>query len=165
MKGIISWDHGPTLKFTFDWLLHVLINLFWLIACSFSQFIPVVQTQSDKKPAVNGSYIAQINPVDKGCLLEKYSSKYTDCEFGLLANLYASEGQPGKVRTWSKGDFACRALWLKGNPRFNVLKSVFCNSKEAILWKKYPNRRNSCWWTRRKNGGDREVFEFLRNKY
>lgn len=66
----------------------------------FSQFIPIVQTKSEKKPAVNGSYIAQINPADKGCLLEKYSSKYTDCEFGLLANLYASEGQPGKVGTF-----------------------------------------------------------------
>lgn len=117
---------------SFDWLLHVLINLFWLIACSFSQFIPIVQTQSDKKPAVNGSYIAQINPADKGCLLEKYSSKYTDCEFGLLANLYASEGQPGKVRTWSKGDFACRALWLKGNPHFSVLKFSMIRVKKQF---------------------------------
>jgi len=95
-----------------------------ILTCSFSQLIPIVQTKSDKKPAVNGSYVAQINPADKGCLLEKYSSKYTDCEFGLLANLYASEGQPGKVRTWIKGDFACRALWLKGNSCFNVIRSV-----------------------------------------
>ncbi|XP_009944774.1 PREDICTED: ester hydrolase C11orf54 homolog isoform X2 [Leptosomus discolor] len=66
-----------------------------------AELIPIVQTKSEKKPAVNGSYIAQINPADKGCLLEKYSSKYTDCEFGLLANLYASEGQPGKPPEFS----------------------------------------------------------------
>uniref|UniRef100_A0A8D0H8V1 Chromosome 11 open reading frame 54 n=1 Tax=Sphenodon punctatus TaxID=8508 RepID=A0A8D0H8V1_SPHPU len=53
--------------------------------------------QSENKPAVNGSYIAQINPEDGGCLLEKYRNKHTDCECGLLANLYASKGLPGKV--------------------------------------------------------------------
>ncbi|XP_074840339.1 ester hydrolase C11orf54 homolog isoform X2 [Carettochelys insculpta] len=61
------------------------------------KFIPVVQAESEQKPAINASYIALINPADGGCLLEKYSDKYSDCEFGLLANLYASEGQPGKV--------------------------------------------------------------------
>ncbi|XP_068936328.1 ester hydrolase C11orf54 homolog isoform X6 [Petaurus breviceps papuanus] len=59
--------------------------------------MPIVQTKSDHKPAVNGSYFAQINPVDGGCLLEKYSKKYDDFGFALLANLFASEGQPGKV--------------------------------------------------------------------
>ncbi|KAF2982447.1 hypothetical protein EK904_014901 [Melospiza melodia maxima] len=78
------------------------------------KFIPIVQTKSEKKPAVNGSYIAQINPADKGCLLEKYSSKYTDCEFGLLANLYASEGQPGKV------------IEVKANGRTGELNFVTC---------------------------------------
>ncbi|XP_077030097.1 ester hydrolase C11orf54 homolog isoform X1 [Agelaius phoeniceus] len=79
-----------------------------------AEFIPIVQTKSEKKPAVNGSYIAQINPADKGCLLEKYSSKYTDCEFGLLANLYASEGQPGKV------------IEVKANGRTGELNFVTC---------------------------------------
>ncbi|XP_034614847.1 ester hydrolase C11orf54 homolog isoform X2 [Trachemys scripta elegans] len=62
-----------------------------------AEFIPVAQAESEEKPAVNASYTAQINPADGGCLLEKYSNKYSDCEFGLLANLYASQGQPGKV--------------------------------------------------------------------
>ncbi|KAJ7422399.1 Ester hydrolase C11orf54 like protein [Pitangus sulphuratus] len=79
-----------------------------------AELIPIVQTKSEKKPAVNGSYVAQINPADKGCLLEKYSSKYTDCEFGLLANLYASEGQPGKV------------IEVKANGRTGELNFVSC---------------------------------------
>uniref|UniRef100_A0A8C3S539 DUF1907 domain-containing protein n=1 Tax=Chelydra serpentina TaxID=8475 RepID=A0A8C3S539_CHESE len=62
-----------------------------------AEFIPVAQAESEQKPAVNASYTAQINPADGGCLLAKYSNKYNDCEFGLLANLYASQGQPGKV--------------------------------------------------------------------
>lgn len=76
----------------------VIFIILTLIVINLLQLIPIVQTKNEKKPAINGSYIAQINPADKGCLLEKYSSKYSDCEFGLLANLYASEGQPGKVR-------------------------------------------------------------------
>ncbi|OXB78223.1 UNVERIFIED_CONTAM: hypothetical protein H355_006166 [Colinus virginianus] len=79
-----------------------------------AELIPIVQTKNEKKPAVNGSYIAQINPADKGCLLEKYSSKYSDCEFGLLANLYASEGQPGKV------------IEVKVNGRTGELNFVSC---------------------------------------
>ncbi|RXM97738.1 Ester hydrolase C11orf54-like, partial [Acipenser ruthenus] len=47
--------------------------------------------------AVNGSYYSTINPADGACLQEKYSEKYSDCDFGLLANLYACEGKPGKV--------------------------------------------------------------------
>ncbi|XP_035757089.1 ester hydrolase C11orf54 homolog isoform X2 [Egretta garzetta] len=91
-----------------------------------AELIPVVQTKSEKKPAVNGSYIAQINPVDKGCLLEKYSSKYTDCEFGLLANLYASEGQPGKV------------IEVKANGRTGELNFVSC--LRQILEKHYGEK-------------------------
>ncbi|NXX01905.1 CK054 hydrolase, partial [Larus smithsonianus] len=79
-----------------------------------AELIAIVQSKSEKKPAVNGSYIAQINPADKGCLLEKYSSKYNDCEFGLLANLYASEGQPGKV------------IEVKANGRTGELNFVTC---------------------------------------
>ncbi|KAJ7320081.1 hypothetical protein JRQ81_019592 [Phrynocephalus forsythii] len=62
-----------------------------------AELIPVVLAQSEGKAAVNESYVAKINPENGGCLLEKYKSKYKDCEFGLLANLYASEGLPGKV--------------------------------------------------------------------
>ncbi|XP_001513115.1 ester hydrolase C11orf54 homolog [Ornithorhynchus anatinus] len=62
-----------------------------------AEFMPIIQAESEERRAVNGSYIAQINPADGGCLLEKYSEKYEDCDFGLLANLYASQGQPGKV--------------------------------------------------------------------
>ncbi|NXK24478.1 CK054 hydrolase, partial [Arenaria interpres] len=91
-----------------------------------AELIPIVQTKSEKKPAVNGSYIAQINPADKGCLLEKYSSKYTDCEFGLLANLYASEGQPGKV------------IEVKANGRTGELNFVSC--LRQILEKHYGEK-------------------------
>uniref|UniRef100_A0A8B9PWN5 Chromosome 11 open reading frame 54 n=1 Tax=Apteryx owenii TaxID=8824 RepID=A0A8B9PWN5_APTOW len=91
-----------------------------------AELIPIVQAKSEKKPAVNGSYIAQINPADKGCLLEKYSSKYTDCEFGLLANLYASEGQPGKV------------IEVKANERTGELNFVSC--LRQILEKHYGEK-------------------------
>ncbi|NXU49878.1 CK054 hydrolase, partial [Turnix velox] len=91
-----------------------------------AELIPIVQTKSEKNPAVNGSYIAQINPADKGCLLEKYSSKYTDCEFGLLANLYASEGQPGKV------------IEVKANGRTGELNFVSC--LRQILEKHYGEK-------------------------
>lgn len=62
-----------------------------------AELMPVVQTEGEGKPAVNGSYYSTINPADGACLQEKYSEKYSDCDFGLLANLYACEGKPGKV--------------------------------------------------------------------
>lgn len=62
-----------------------------------SEFMPVIQAESEHNPPVNGSYFARINPADGGCLLEKYSQKYHDFGCALLANLFASEGQPGKV--------------------------------------------------------------------
>uniref|UniRef100_A0A8C6FA23 DUF1907 domain-containing protein n=1 Tax=Monodon monoceros TaxID=40151 RepID=A0A8C6FA23_MONMO len=62
-----------------------------------SEFMPVVQTESEHKPPVNGSYLAPVNSAEGGCLLEKYSEKYHDLGCALLANLFASEGQPGKV--------------------------------------------------------------------
>ncbi|XP_019385883.1 PREDICTED: ester hydrolase C11orf54 homolog [Crocodylus porosus] len=58
-----------------------------------AELIPIAQTETEQKHAVNASYTARINPTDGGCLLEKY--KYSG--FGLLANLFASQGQPGKV--------------------------------------------------------------------
>ncbi|KAL7983254.1 hypothetical protein Chor_000130 [Crotalus horridus] len=61
------------------------------------KFVPIVQAEKGERAAINGSYLAKISPVDGSCLLQKYSSLYNDCEFGLLANLYASEGLPGKV--------------------------------------------------------------------
>ncbi|XP_006897240.1 PREDICTED: ester hydrolase C11orf54 homolog isoform X2 [Elephantulus edwardii] len=61
-----------------------------------AEFMPIVQTASEKKSPVNGSYFAQVNPADGDCLLEKYSEKYHDFGCALLANLFASEGQPGK---------------------------------------------------------------------
>nr|XP_060461339.1 ester hydrolase C11orf54 homolog isoform X3 [Panthera onca]XP_060461340.1 ester hydrolase C11orf54 homolog isoform X3 [Panthera onca] len=61
------------------------------------EFMPIIQTESEHKSPVNGSYFAHVNPADEGCLLEKYSEKYHDFGCALLANLFASEGQPGKV--------------------------------------------------------------------
>nr|XP_023688860.1 ester hydrolase C11orf54 homolog [Paramormyrops kingsleyae] len=62
-----------------------------------AELMPLVVTASEGKLAVNGSYLASINPADGKCLQEKYSDKYRDCDFGLLGNLYACEGKPGKV--------------------------------------------------------------------
>ncbi len=61
--------------------------------------MPLVLTEAEGRPAVNASYFSSINPVDGKCLQEKYSNRFHDCDFGLLANLYACEGKPGKVRT------------------------------------------------------------------
>uniref|UniRef100_A0A8B9K8E5 DUF1907 domain-containing protein n=1 Tax=Astyanax mexicanus TaxID=7994 RepID=A0A8B9K8E5_ASTMX len=61
------------------------------------ELMPLVLTESEDKPAVNGSYFSSINPVDGKCLQEKYSERFSDCDFGLLANLFACEGKPGKV--------------------------------------------------------------------
>lgn len=59
--------------------------------------MPLVLTEAEGRPAVNSSYFSSINPADGQCLQEKYSDKYSDCSFGLLGNLYACEGKPGKV--------------------------------------------------------------------
>ncbi|KAI2664328.1 hypothetical protein H4Q32_002505 [Labeo rohita] len=61
------------------------------------KLIPLVLTEAEGRPAVNSSYFSSINPVDEKCLLEKYSDRFSDCDFGLLANLYACEGKPGQV--------------------------------------------------------------------
>lgn len=75
--------------------------------------MPVIQTESEHKPPVNGSYFACINPEDGGCLLEKYSEKYRDYGCALLANLFASEGQPGKVIFVHKNTMFFRVLSYK----------------------------------------------------
>ncbi|XP_066551267.1 ester hydrolase C11orf54 homolog [Amia ocellicauda] len=62
-----------------------------------AELVPLVLTENEGQQVVNGSYYASINPADGKCLQEKYSDKYKDCDFGLLANLYACEGKPGKV--------------------------------------------------------------------
>ncbi|KAG7223211.1 hypothetical protein INR49_015744 [Caranx melampygus] len=62
-----------------------------------AELMPLVLTEAEGKPAVNSSYFSSINPADGQCLLEKYSDKFSDCNFGLLGNLYACEGRSGKV--------------------------------------------------------------------
>ncbi|XP_062261408.1 ester hydrolase C11orf54 homolog [Platichthys flesus] len=62
-----------------------------------AELVPAVLTEAEGRPAVNSSYYSSINPADGQCLQEKYSDKFSDCNFGLLGNLYACEGQPGKV--------------------------------------------------------------------
>lgn len=59
--------------------------------------MPVVHTASEQNRPVNGSYFARVNPADGKYLLEKYSQKHHDFGCALLANLFASEGKPGKV--------------------------------------------------------------------
>ncbi|XP_034088895.1 ester hydrolase C11orf54 homolog isoform X2 [Gymnodraco acuticeps] len=62
-----------------------------------SRLMPLVLTEAEGRPAVNSSYFASINPADGQCLQEKYNNKFSDCNFGLLGNLYACEGKSGKV--------------------------------------------------------------------
>ncbi|XP_060941615.1 ester hydrolase C11orf54 homolog [Limanda limanda] len=62
-----------------------------------AELVPAVLTEAEGRPAVNSSYYSSINPADGQCLQEKYSDKFSDCNFGLLGNLYACEGHPGKV--------------------------------------------------------------------
>nr|XP_011744217.1 ester hydrolase C11orf54 homolog [Macaca nemestrina] len=91
-----------------------------------SEFMPVIQTESEHKPPVNGSYFAHVNPADGGCLLEKYSEKHHDFECALLANLFASEGQPGKV------------IEVKAKRRTGPLNFVTC--MRQTLEKHYGNK-------------------------
>ncbi|PNJ86387.1 C11orf54 isoform 15, partial [Pongo abelii] len=88
--------------------------------------MPVIQTESEHKPPVNGSYFAHVNPADGGCLLEKYSEKCHDFECALLANLFASEGQPGKV------------IEVKAKRRTGPLNFVTC--MRQTLEKHYGNK-------------------------
>ncbi|XP_029924512.1 ester hydrolase C11orf54 homolog [Myripristis murdjan] len=62
-----------------------------------AELMPLVLTEAEGRPAVNSSYFSSINPADGQCLQERYSEKFSDCKFGLLGNLYACEGKPGKV--------------------------------------------------------------------
>lgn len=62
-----------------------------------AELMPLVLTEAEGRPAVNSSYFSSVNPADGQCLQEKYSERFSDSNFGLLANLYACEGKPGKV--------------------------------------------------------------------
>ncbi|KAF3706650.1 Ester hydrolase C11orf54 -like protein [Channa argus] len=62
-----------------------------------AELMPLVLTEAQGRPAVNSSYFACINPANGQCLQEKYSDRFSDCNFGLLGNLYACEGKSGKV--------------------------------------------------------------------
>ncbi|XP_056412432.1 ester hydrolase C11orf54 homolog isoform X2 [Hyla sarda] len=62
-----------------------------------AEMIFSIKSESPTSPAINGNYLASVNPADNSCLLEKYREKHSDHDFGLLSNLYASEGNPGKV--------------------------------------------------------------------
>lgn len=81
------------------------MHVYWLNVALFSdagllfhpQLMPLVLTEAQGRPAVNSSYFSSINPADGQCLQEKYCDKSSDCSFGLLGNLYACEGKPGKV--------------------------------------------------------------------
>lgn len=70
--------------------------------------MPLVLTEHEGKPAVNASYFSSVDPADGKCLLEKYSDRFCDCNFGLLANLYACDGHPGKV-----GESPNRTLFIQ----------------------------------------------------
>ncbi|XP_018610714.1 ester hydrolase C11orf54 homolog isoform X1 [Scleropages formosus] len=62
-----------------------------------AELMPLVVTEIEGRSALNGSYFSYINPADGTCLQEKYSDRFDDCDFGLLANLYACEGKAGQV--------------------------------------------------------------------
>uniref|UniRef100_A0A8C5EER3 DUF1907 domain-containing protein n=1 Tax=Gouania willdenowi TaxID=441366 RepID=A0A8C5EER3_GOUWI len=62
-----------------------------------AELMPLVLTEKEGQPTVNSSYFSSINPADGQCLQKKYSDHFSDCHFGLLGNLFACEGKPGKV--------------------------------------------------------------------
>ncbi|XP_071393348.1 ester hydrolase C11orf54 homolog isoform X3 [Centroberyx affinis] len=66
-----------------------------------AELMPLVLTEAEGRPAVNSSYFSSINPADGQCLQERFSDKFSGCDFGLLGNLYACEGKPGKPREFS----------------------------------------------------------------
>ncbi|KAM5180180.1 ester hydrolase C11orf54 homolog isoform 1-T3 [Mantella aurantiaca] len=85
-----------------------------------AELIFSVQAESLSSPAVNRNYMASVNPEDNSCLLEKYQDKHKDHDFGLLSNLYASEGKSGKVievnakrRTGKENFVSCMRKSLK----------------------------------------------------
>ncbi|XP_029468543.1 ester hydrolase C11orf54 homolog isoform X3 [Rhinatrema bivittatum] len=113
-----------------------------------AELILSVQAAYGDKAAVNGSYVARISPAGGGCVLEKYSDRYTDCDFGLLSNLYASRGEPGKppefstcplntdedVNLWLKffemrAPLICQSVFVSRDPGFDLrLEHTHCFS-------------------------------------
>ncbi|CAH2222792.1 ester hydrolase C11orf54 homolog isoform X2 [Pelobates cultripes] len=113
-----------------------------------AEMIFSVQAESTTSPSVNGSYIASVNPADGNCLLEKYKDNHTDDEFGLLSNIYASEGKPGKPREFSacplitdddvdqwlkfyemKAPLICQSVFVSHDPGFDLrLEHTHCFS-------------------------------------
>ncbi|XP_064619529.1 ester hydrolase C11orf54 homolog isoform X2 [Lineus longissimus] len=52
-----------------------------------------IKASEDKSQVVNKTHLASVNPEDNSCILEK--ADVSDC--ALMANLFGSEGKPGKV--------------------------------------------------------------------
>lgn len=92
--------------------------------------MPIVQTESEHNPPVNGSYFSYINPADGGYLLEKYNKKYHDFGCALMANLFASEGQPGKVILSIKNIVFFKCSQVAKNLNFFTLNGVFLRKSE-----------------------------------
>ncbi|XP_039612934.1 ester hydrolase C11orf54 homolog isoform X2 [Polypterus senegalus] len=61
------------------------------------KLMPLIWTENKDRCAVNSSYYSTVNKKDQTCMLGKYSDKFSDCDIALLGNLYACEGNPGKV--------------------------------------------------------------------
>ncbi|KAG2459411.1 CK054 hydrolase, partial [Polypterus senegalus] len=62
-----------------------------------AELMPLIWTENKDRCAVNSSYYSTVNKKDQTCMLGKYSDKFSDCDIALLGNLYACEGNPGKV--------------------------------------------------------------------
>ncbi|XP_028662648.2 ester hydrolase C11orf54 homolog isoform X2 [Erpetoichthys calabaricus] len=61
------------------------------------KLIPLIWTENKDRCTVNSSYYSTVNMKDQTCVLGKYSDKFSDCDIALLGNLYACQGNPGKV--------------------------------------------------------------------
>ncbi|XP_028662647.2 ester hydrolase C11orf54 homolog isoform X1 [Erpetoichthys calabaricus] len=62
-----------------------------------AELIPLIWTENKDRCTVNSSYYSTVNMKDQTCVLGKYSDKFSDCDIALLGNLYACQGNPGKV--------------------------------------------------------------------
>ncbi len=90
--------------------------------------MPLVLTEAEGRPAVNSSYFSSINPADGQCLLEKYSDKFSDCNFGLLGNLYACEGKSGKVISLIRSSRICfLSLRMNDGACIGVPSELLCH--------------------------------------
>lgn len=103
--------------------------------------MPLVLTEAEGRPAVNGSYFASINPADGRCLLEKYSNKFSGCSFGLLGNLYACEGKSGKVTSLIRSNKMCGFLsrTMVHAPGFHSKTLLSNNETPLVVYELKPN--------------------------